>query len=185
MRGRRCPELSRMPERSATVLPPPAKPSEPRSCVRARTVAEWAPPKKRKHRPPSDRKGLRERYAREVEGMRQEGDWAALEPGHAVALYAACHERCYGVAPLELEHPKDFALARIAAKRLLLEHFEGKAETLASFVRWCWEREQEREQWRRQNGRTATRIGWRLQFGAALVTEFRIAGVRHRNGAAR
>lgn len=154
---------------------------EPKSATRAKSIAEWAPPKaKAPKRPPETSKAARGRYAEEAERMRLEGDWAGLRAGHAVALYVALHERTYGVRPTELDHGREFAVAAFAVGRLLRGEFDGDVGRFLNYFGWAWHREGEREAWRRENGREGGRMGWRLCFSASLVSEHRVALERKR-----
>lgn len=111
--------------------------------------------------------------------MAASGDWAGADGLHLVALYEMAHREVYGVEPLELDAKARF-LAVGAATRLTEKFFDGDYAGAVSFMRWTWHREQEREKWRRANGRDGQRIGWRLQFSAAMVSDYRLAGERNR-----
>jgi hypothetical protein len=106
------------------------------------------------------------------------GDWSGARPLTFVALHAWLHERVYGVPYSPT--PDDRLNASRAAGRMLKADFRGDAAEMAAFMRWCWRREREREEWRRQNGRSGGSIGWRLQFGPHLLTDYRIDLQRQR-----
>ena len=114
--------------------------------------------------------GRREQEAR---AFVEAGDWSRATPAHFVALYAIGHLNVYGVEPGELTPPLRLAAAGAAA-RMLQNDFGGDAGKMHAFVRWTWERELEREQWRRDNGREGGRISWRLQFSRAIWTDWRL-----------
>lgn len=107
--------------------------------------------------------------------MRKEERWDVAEPRHLVALYAWCHEQVYGVAPAELVGYA-WAGAVSAALALVRNEFRGDVPSAVDFLRWVWARERERESWRRRNRPDGggSRIGWRLQFGRAMLTDYRI-----------
>lgn len=141
-------------------------------------LGEWGkskPPRQKK--PPTVDLKRRIRFAVEADRFRKDG-WENAEPGHFVALYAACHEQVYGFKPHELESGTTYALARFACSGLLRVHCEGDKEMLASFIRWTWIREESREKWRRENAKDGGRIGWRWQFNASLISEWRLAIAR-------
>lgn len=117
------------------------------------------------------------RCMREVDEMMNSGDWSDASPAVFVALYALLHERVYDVEPAELT-PKERLHAAGAAARLLLHTFGGDKSKLAEFMRWTWMREAKTEKWRRDNIQPGRRIGWRLQFGQALVTDWRLDSSR-------
>jgi len=110
------------------------------------------------------------------EAMRT-GDWGDAAPRHYVAAYALLHERTYGVAPAELTPTTRLHAAGMAAN-LLRREFDGEPGEMAAFLRWTWQREKERETWRRANGRDGGRIGYRLQFTGGLLTDYRVAKAR-------
>lgn len=112
--------------------------------------------------------------------MREAGEWGDFAPGHAVALWAACHQRVYGAAPAEADDAREYAQATFAARRLMQREFGGAPGALLDFMRWAWHREQGRERWRRQHGKEGGRLGWRLQFGAAMVSDYRLDAERKR-----
>jgi hypothetical protein len=134
------------------------------------------PPKAK--RAPSIGKASRAVAYRELDAFMAAGQWESAKAVHFVAYYAACHERVYGFAPHELDSAKTFALARFAASRMLKDHFGGDATQFQRFFKWAWLREAEREEWRRKNGKDGSRIGWRWQFNAELVSEYRLAMAR-------
>lgn len=144
-----------------------------------RSIDDFAPPKEKKKRgAPSVAKSRREKFFSEMEKMRQDSEWDDFRAGHFVALYAACHEHCYGILPAETETSKDFALAMLAASRLLKNEFQGNPAKMVHFMRWSWSREQEREKWRRSNGNGGGRLSWRFQFSSSHVSDYRVNAVR-------
>jgi hypothetical protein len=137
-----------------------------------------APPKSRRRSgPPRARESAIEAAREKSEAMAKSGDWAGATAVHLVALYAFLHREVYEVEPLELD-AKSWWLAERSAAGLLAKYFEGDVAMAVSFMRWVWGREIEREKWRRENGRDGQRIGWRLQFSASLVTDYRTSGRR-------
>lgn len=115
-----------------------------------------------------------QRWVAEAERMRQEGDWSQAASVHLVALYVQLHEWCYGVKATEVQG-EIWLAARSAADRMVREEFGASVERAVEFLRWCWRREHEREQWRRQNDKPGSRITWRQQFQRrSLVTDYRL-----------
>lgn len=110
--------------------------------------------------------------------MAESGDWSAAHGGHLVALYEWLHAEVYGVATSELAVRRQRAVAASVAGAMVKREFAGDYGEAVRFMKWAWEREQEREEWRRANGRSGQRVGWRLQFGGALVTDWRLDEAR-------
>lgn len=111
--------------------------------------------------------------------MVEANDWVAARAVDFVALFAAMHERVYGVTLVISS--KDRFLAACMAAALQREQFDGDPTRLADFVWWTWRREREREAWRRENNRPTTPISWRLQFGLRLINDYRVAMARERS----
>ena len=102
------------------------------------------------------------------------GEWQEVKATTWVATYALLHEKVYGVAPVELRG-KSVVWAAAMASKLLREEFDGDAGAMGEFIRWTWKRERGREEWRRaKNNGAGGRIGWKLQFGGALLTDYRL-----------
>lgn len=160
-----------------TVLsfPPPEEPAESSTRLRAKTlkelIAEKPKPQRRKGIPKT-REATIEKSRIRMREMAESGDWSEAVSAHLVALYEFLHTCVYQVAPLELD-TKSWALASLAAGRLVDKFFANDYGDAAAFLRWTWHRESEREQYRRQHHRDGARISWRLQFCAALVTDYR------------
>lgn len=120
----------------------------------------------------------------DCEAMRFAGDWSKARAVHAVALYAWCHEKCYGVTAEELvgkgAGPKREKLGAVsAADRVLKKEFGGDFAELVKFVKWAWFEEKRKEGWARGKGIVLSkRLGWRRQFSSALVVDYRAARLR-------
>jgi len=163
----------------------PSAPPEPVTGTRrrAKTTDEFAPPKpKAERKPPETSCSQRLKYFAEADVLRQASKWDDARPGHFVALYGMLHARTYGAPPAELERGRDYAQAILAAATLLKREFESDPARMFEFLRWTWAREEGREKWRRQNANGGSRIGWRLQFGAALITDYRVERARRQHG---
>lgn len=102
------------------------------------------------------------------------GDWESASGRSFVGLYALCHRLTYGVDAVELEDRQTLQNATRAAAKALHVHFADDKSELVEFVKWVWEREKGRDQWAAQNGRARNRLGIRLQFAPALVTDYRV-----------
>lgn len=113
------------------------------------------------------------RATREAVLMMESGDWSAAVPRHFVALYALLHEKVYGVRADELT-PSARLVAAGLARGMCDRLFGGDPGEMAGYMRWVWAREKDREAWRRANQKDGGRIGARLVFGGALVTEYRL-----------
>lgn len=104
------------------------------------------------------------------------GDWEDANPSVLVGLYAHCHEQIYGVFPDELADATVWRIVTGAAAAMVRNHFGGVTEYAVDFVRWTWVREEGRLKYHRNQGSAPkSRIGWRIQFSSALVTDWRVA----------
>ncbi len=143
--------------------------------VESSTFADWAgKARERAKTVPAGRwvvalKGVEERMAG--------SSWDDARPLDFVAAYAVQHLKVYGVDASELV-ARERHTAMLAAGRMLKEVFDGDAAAMADFIRWTWRREHEREVWRRQNNRSGGRLGWRLQFGGALIADYQLDKAR-------
>jgi hypothetical protein len=123
-----------------------------------------------------------EHYRRDIEHMIPTGEWSEAGPGHIVSLYAWCHEKVYGIYPSELTNPFQYAKAMDAVRDISEYHFDGDPAECVAFVRWSWKREEDRERWRRDNGKSGSRLVWRFQFNDAMVTDYLLDIARRRKG---
>ena len=108
--------------------------------------------------------------------MVKSGDFRRAGPRHMVAVWAWCHERTYGVAPA-MTGP-EWTRASLAAGTLLKREFDGKVEGMVVFIRWTWAEERRSHQWRIENHRTSTPLGWRLQFSERHIVKWRANGAK-------
>lgn len=113
----------------------------------------------------------------ETERMMGTADWTRAVPRHFVALYAILHHSVYGIMAAELT-PKIRAFAAGTADRMLYTHFGGNQGEFAQMMRWVWMREKDREEWRRAQKKPGGRVGWKLMFGGALLTDWRVEKLR-------
>ena len=109
-----------------------------------------------------------------VREMAETGDWSEATGTHFVAFYEWLHLTVYGVEASELAMVGEWARAAAAAARMLDTHFGGDATVMTLFVRWTWNRESDTEKWRRENKKPGGRIGWRLQFSGAKLTDYKL-----------
>lgn len=155
------------------IPPAPAGPPRPKSLPPGLPIGRFAGAAP----PPKPQAVTRDSLARarmQMRAMRESRDWSGATPIHLVALYEWFHMTVYEVEVSELAAVKECAAAVAAAARLLRDQFRDDVTSMASFMRWLWLREEEREQWRRSKRVGGKRIGWRLQFSASLVTEWRV-----------
>jgi hypothetical protein len=117
------------------------------------------------------------RARQQIVPMMVDGDWNEAKGRHFVALFLVLHEAVYKVPCSEMDGPTCFYAAGMA-KKLQDQHFDGSPGALVAFVKWTWERESSREKWRRENSRDGGQIGYRLQFGAKFITDYRLAMAR-------
>lgn len=139
-----------------------------------------APRSSRGDRPPS-------KFRAAVQSARRRarsGEWATADGESLVGLYAVCHEMVYGVLPEELEEVALFRQAARSATKLLRESFGGEVDGAVEFLKWVWEREKGRVRWaaNQQPPVQRGRLGWRLGFSAAFVTDYRVAMASNRRG---
>lgn len=113
-----------------------------------------------------------ERLLSETNALKEQQAWQSLTPKHFVALYCLLHRHVYGVVPEEVRD--GYRLAVGAANRMLRNEFNGDQHAMVEFVRWVWQREQRRAKQREHD----YRMGWRLQFGRPLLTDYRVARAR-------
>ena len=128
-------------------------------------------------------KRLREHDAREAvvlktRAMMASGDWRDAGGIHVVELFGLLFAMVYGVACSELSGSARFYAAH-AADDMVDQCFDGDVGAAVVYVRWAWEREAGREQWRRQHGRAGGMLSWRwvLRAGQTL-DEYRLAQAR-------
>ncbi len=122
--------------------------------------------------------------AEEVRAMRRASDWSCATPSHFVELYCWCHEQVYGVPAAELVRGAAAKKARLgaisAARRMLETEFDSPA-AMAAFLGWAWRREEQREEWRKANGREGGRLTWAILFaGRSVLTDYRTSKLRAR-----
>lgn len=111
------------------------------------------------------------RTIEETEVMRASGDWVGARPRNMVALYVLCHRHVYGVDPLELSG-KAWTAACLMAARIIANEFDDDVKRCVAFLAWTWSRE--RRAHAHAAGAERRRLGWRLQFSAALLTDYRV-----------
>ena len=143
----------------------------------ATRVAAWVGTKKEKKskRPPTP--STINRWKHEAQERFTSGEWAGAKPVHIVAFYMALHLHVYQIEPEELKG-STYLFAASAAERQLRTDFKNNVEDFIEFMRWVWIREEEREKWRRENGRDGGRIGWKLMFSPTLLTDYRLYKAR-------
>lgn len=136
------------------------------------SLAEWAARKKKAaRRVRSESKAAVAEQVARMEEMRRTGDWSAANAGTFVALYRACHMHVYGTEPEELAGA-EWSRAKLAAHRVL-EGFGFDNGLMVDFVRWAWAKEQRQHE--RAAGTDRRRMGWRLQFSASMVTDYKVS----------
>ncbi len=146
-------------------------------------LTEWAAQGRRRRHPRKQSRTISNkafaRYIEETKQLLKDGNWADSHPGHYVALYFLLHEAVYGVSPIDLTS-KDRKKAFFLASRLLKLEFADDKLEMVGHMKWAWSREEQREKWRRSNGRAGSRITWYRMFNGSLLTEYRIDKARHR-----
>jgi hypothetical protein len=117
---------------------------------------------------------------RSADARAKSGEWDGADARTMLGLYAWCHRSVYSVEPVELENAAEFRAASRAALRVLHTHFDDDGARCAIFIRWAWKREKERSEWAKREKKDRNRMGWRMQFGDKLVTDFRVAASQRR-----
>lgn len=148
-----------------------------RTDAAARLTAFLGPePKKYPKRIP---RTLRVKHIEEVRDRMKRKEYVGMTPGKLVAMYWVCHEKVYGVVPVEIDNSAAWKTAMLRAGSMVKRHFDGDMERAITFMRWVWTREQKNEEWRRANNRDGRRISWQNQFSHDfLITDWRAAGMR-------
>jgi len=116
--------------------------------------------------------GLIEKLFTEVVAMIDSNDFSEFTPSHAVAMHAHLFSETYGVPTGDPPAFRGVVCRRAAS--LFEKEFEKDAEAFVKYILWVWSREEQREEWRRKNGRSGATIGAMWQFDQRLVTEYRI-----------
>lgn len=101
-------------------------------------------------------------------------DWRLASDAAVLGLYSLLHLRVYGVLPAELDGP-DYRAALSRAKFVCTQLTPQGAYSL---VRWTWKRAESQEQSRKDDADNGFRIGWRYQFSASMITNFKVAQAR-------
>ena len=112
-----------------------------------------------------------QRVVEAARAMAAEDSWGEARPLHFVALHAVLFEAVYEFAPLDLT-PQTRMTACGMVSALQKQVFGDDPSKVASYLKWVWQREEEREAWRRKNGRGGKVVGWRLIFGRNLLNEY-------------
>ncbi len=142
-------------------------------------VAAWARQLPRKHRPPTDGGLQRKKVADELSAMLESDEWEQARPVHLVELYCLLHENVYGVEALDLRGQLNRQACARMVLTMLRRDFDDEVPALVDYMRWSWQREESREEWRRRNNTGRRRLTWRIQFGGELLTEFLMQRVKH------
>lgn len=132
-----------------------------------------APPEKDKKRRAMSQQQFQKLLV-ETNDLKMTKRWDEFTPRHFVGMYCLLHHYVYSVFPHEVRD--NYMLSVGAAQRMLKNEFKGDTEQMIVFMRWVWKRESEREKSRDAN--STFRIGWRLQFGRQLLSDFRVAKTR-------
>lgn len=135
-------------------------------------------PRSPRVRKPGCNSEKRRRCFADADERSAEDRWEGAPAGALVALYCRFHERVYGQHPVEMDSPKEWFVASAAAGRLIKQDFDDDVVRCVAFMLWCWRREEGREKWRREQGREGGRIGWRLQFGKVMLSDWRVDQAR-------
>src|SRR6267378_3539910 len=83
-------------------------------------------------------------------------------------------------ASAELNVARERTIAKFAAYRMLTNEFSGNVDSMVTFIKWCWLREQKSVTWRRNNPErdNGFRIGWKYQFNGKLLSDWRMMCTR-------
>jgi hypothetical protein len=148
----------------------------------AKSIDDWAerkgPAPKKGHVTPRAIK----KHAAEAAEMMRTSNWSNAKACHVVALYKWCHTKVYGVEAAELTNGFEYMQACAGAARLIKKEFSENTTACIAFVRWTFQREAWKEKKRREEGDESRgfRVGWKYQFGARLLTDYRIDCARRK-----
>lgn len=141
--------------------------------------AQLAKQQKQRRKTAGGSKSRRTELIAEIEQRIAAQDWSNVTPSLLVALYWSCHTKVYGIEPREIDTTSKWVTAVKMASSFIKTQFDDDAQLAVRFMRWLWTREQQREQWRRQNQRSGMRITWYQQFGRyEYVSDWRADKVR-------
>ena len=116
----------------------------------------------------------REAKAREeMLSLLASGDWSRADAYSLLALYKWCHAQVYAIEASDVVG-QEFGIAAQVAKAFASREFANDYNETVVFIRWTWKREQEREKWRRENGKQGGRLSWRVQFSNTLLIDYRL-----------
>lgn len=132
---------------------------------------------RRKSKPKTMAAAIFNRALTEVDEMLRSGDWTGAGTRHLVALYDRMHLRCYGVEAVELG-PSERFQAGMQASNMLKRHFADDLVSMVDYMLWAWNREIDRERYRRQHQQDGGRLGFRLMFGGHLLSDYRCSLAR-------
>lgn len=121
-------------------------------------------------------KRLVEDAVKDVDRRIAEGQWDDIKPSFIVGLYVWCYVNVYGVQPSL--NKKEWLAACAMAKRVIADEFGGDDHLMIGYVKWVWQREREREEWRRKNRKSGYVLGWRRLFSNQLLNEYRVEEAR-------
>lgn len=149
---------------------------DPERSAAAKELARWAG--KRPALTRVNAAGLEESLT-EAAAMMSSAEWGDAKPRHFVALWAMCHERVYKASAVGELAGLGWRAAVKAAAVMLRDEFEGEAQRMAEYVRWCWLREEGKERWCKERGYARrARVTWRHQFGSAMLADWRVEMAR-------
>ncbi len=127
-------------------------------------------------------KNRRARYIDDVRACQKRRDWEGMSPAKLVALYWIAHKTVYGFAPLEIDKPKPWERATMAAAAMVRRHFNGDINRAIQFMQWVWKREKYKvKKLKEQTGTddVGRRITWANQFSHDyLISDWIGSGVR-------
>lgn len=101
----------------------------------------------------------------------QSGDWANTKPLHLLVLHCELFNKIYKFEALDT-YGKMRTHAVFAVANLLKTAFNGDVEKIVAYVKWVWTREEEREEYRKANGKGGQTLGWKLVFSHHLLNDF-------------
>lgn len=157
-------------------------PAAQRNAAWARTAKVREPEDKPKRKPLMTATPTKvARWLEEMTKMLNSSEWDDAKPVHIVALFMWCHTQVYGVEPAELRG-LEYGKAAMLAATALKHNFNGDIPAFVDFIRWAWDREYRREQWRRSNGKEGARMTFYTQFSTSLVTDYRLDLARKAKG---
>jgi hypothetical protein len=118
----------------------------------------------------------------ETRAMLESGDWEGFAARHVLALYDLMHEKCYLVAPVMTSGERH--RATLAAGLFVKNVFGGVYDDAVEYFRWLWDREIDRQEWRKRNAKPTNPMAFYWTISTRIVTDYRVHQANNPKGRA-